>query len=149
MTRSIESLLNLKRWREDEVKNLFAILLKELAIEEEKLAALEIHHDLIAGKLADGSDELVDIEEIRRLQDYSGQLVVRIQQQRTALAAAEQKVEDARGLLKDASQDRKTFEHLDEKIRRTAEEELERKEQIDADERAVTQYGRNRRQDNA
>jgi flagellar export protein FliJ len=149
MSRSIESLLNLKRWREDEVKNLFAILLKELAIEEEKLAALEVHHDLISGKLNEGSEELVDIEEIRRLQDYSGQLVEKIQYQRTSVATAQQRVEDARAVLTEASQDRKTFERLDEKIRQTADDEQERKEQVDADERAVIQYGRNHGQDRA
>lgn len=146
MTRSIESLLNLKRWREDEVKNLFAQLLKELAVEEEKLAALETQHHMISEKLGEGSEDLVSIEEIRKLQEYSEQLVTRIGHQQEAVASRQEKVEAARAILAEAAKDRKTFERLDEKMRETVESMLQRKEQADADERAVTQYGRNREQ---
>lgn len=147
MTRSLESLLNLKRWREDEVKSLFALLLKELAIEEEKLEALEAHHGLISRKLCEGSDEMVDIEDIRRLQQYSEQLVMQIQHQREAVEAQDRKVEDARALLMEVSKERKTYERLDEKMRLALEQEELRKEQTDADERASTQHGRHRGSD--
>lgn len=147
MTRSLESLLNLKRWREDEVKNLFALLLKELAVEEEKLALLETQHALIADKLNEGTEELVDIDEIRKLQEYSDHLVTRIQQQRESVVSRQEKVDTCRALLLEVSQERKTFERLDEKMRESAEFEHQRKEQVDADERAVTQYGRHRGQD--
>lgn len=142
MSTSIRSLLGLKRWKEDELKSLFALLIRELHAEEEKLETLESQHAIIGASHNNGGDELVDIAEIRRMQDYAEHLVLQVRRQRAVIAAKQNQVDEARAFLLDATKERKTFERLDDKQRRDAEQDQQRREQNDADERAVITYGR-------
>jgi len=145
MIRSFESMLNLKRWREDEVKNMLALCIKEHAIEEEKLLKLESQYDFVSRQIGEVSKKTIDIGDIQRLQQYSEQLVIEIQRQRIVVTEHERKVDDARALLLDVSKERKTYERLDEKMKTTHKQQTSRKEQNDADERASTQHGRHER----
>lgn len=147
MSSSIQSLLGLKRWKEDELKNLFSLMNRELRAEEEKLGTIESQYDLISAKLDEGGDELVDIAEIRRIQEYAEHLVLQIRRQKTVIETKQKQVDETRALLMEASAERKTFERLDEKQRQAAEQEQQRKEQNDADERAVISYGRKKDND--
>ncbi len=144
MSTSIQSLLGLKRWKEDELKSLFGLLSKELHAEQETLETLESQHALIGAKLAGGGDELMDIAEIRTTQDYAEHLILQIRRQQSVIAEKQRQVDETRALLLEASKERKTFERLDEKQRQAAEQEKQRKEQNDADERAVITYGQKR-----
>ncbi|HSW63283.1 MAG TPA: flagellar export protein FliJ [Dissulfurispiraceae bacterium] len=142
MSTSIQSLLGLKRWKEDELKSLFALLTKELHAEEEKLNNLESRHAFMGVNIEGGGDELVDIAEIRLVQDYTEHLVLQIRRQQSVIADKQKQVDEARAFLLDAAKERKTFERLDEKQRQAAAQEQQRREQNDADERAVITYGR-------
>ncbi|MBI3593006.1 MAG: flagellar export protein FliJ [Nitrospirae bacterium] len=142
MKTPIESLLNLKRWKEDEAKNQFAILLRELATEEKRLLHLEGQYKSFSKKLENTADELINIDEIRKTNEYLEHLLIRIQRQKEAIAAKETEVEDARKVLADASRDRKIFERLDEKQKDAAEKEFKRREQIGTDEHAITGHQR-------
>lgn len=137
----LESLLNLKIWKEDEAKNRFAVLLKELAVEEKRLSELEGRYGAISKKL-ECTDELVNIDEIKRLNEYLEHLLIRIHQQKKVIAEKERQVEDARKALVEASKEKKIFEKLDERHKTALKKEHKRKEQIGTDEHAVTGYYR-------
>ncbi len=133
--------MNLKIWKEDEAKNRFATLLKELAVEEKKLGELEARYS-VTGRKLQCTDELVNIDEIKRLNEYLEHLLIRIHQQKRVIAEKERQVEDARKALVEASKEKKIFEKLDERHKSTLKKEHKRKEQIGIDEHAVTGHHR-------
>ncbi len=141
MRTPLESLLNLKIWKEDEAKNRFAIFLKELAAEERRLHELEDQYSS-TGKRLECTDELVNIDKIKRLNEYLEHLLIRIHQQKKVIAERERQVEDARKALVDASKEKKIFEKLDERHKSALKKEHKRKEQIGTDEHAVTGHHR-------
>ncbi len=67
---AIESLLNLKRWNEDEAKQRFAFMLGELVEEEKRLLGLEEHYKETEKKFESATNELIDISEIKKLNEY-------------------------------------------------------------------------------
>lgn len=141
----LESLLNLKIWKEDEAKNRFAVLLKELATEERRLCELEDRYSSTGKELAiktEDTDELVNIDEIKRLNEYLEHLLIRIHRQKKVIAEKERQVEDARKALVEASKEKKIFEKLDERHKFALKKEHKRKEQIGIDEHAVTGHHR-------
>lgn len=144
MRTPIESLLSLKRWKEDEAKNHFVILLKELAIEEKRLYDFEEQYNFIIKRLQCNAGEFVNIDEIRKLNQYLEHLLIRIQNQRNVIAEKERQVEAARKHLIEASKEKKIFEKLDEKQKTAAKKEFQRKEQVRTDESAVTGHNRKR-----
>ncbi|MBF0558951.1 MAG: flagellar export protein FliJ [Nitrospirae bacterium] len=139
---TIESLLNLKRWSEDEAKNLFALRLKELAVEEKRLADMEEQYRDIDCRFEAASSELIDVDEIKKLNEYLGHLLVRIRRQREVIILKETLVEEARKMLQEASKEKKTFEKLDEKQKRHLREAAMKKEQIGTDEHAGVRHAR-------
>jgi len=138
----LESLLNIKRWKEDEAKNLFAIRLKNLTVEEKCLRDLEEQYDSISKRLGFDIDELINIEEIKKLGEYLELLLIKIHHQEKVIVEKERELEDARRLLSDASKEKKTFERLDEKHKTAIDKEFRRKEQIRTDEHAGTGHYR-------
>lgn len=140
----LESLLNLKIWKEDEAKNRFAVLLKELATEERRLNELEDQYSS-TGKKLECTDEMVNIDEIKRLNEYLEHLLIRIHHQKRIIAEKERQVEEARKALVEASKEKKIFEKLDERHKSALKKEHKRKEQIGTDEHAVTGYHRRKR----
>ena len=139
---TIKSLLGLKKWKEDETKNRFAALLKELAHEERLLADMEDQFRCIGKRLDYGTDEMVNIDEVKRLNEYLGHLLSKINRQKETIAGKERQVEEARNALVDATKERKVFERLDEKRQAAFEKEIRRKEQIGIDEHAITGHTR-------
>ncbi|HBR17171.1 MAG TPA: flagellar export protein FliJ [Deltaproteobacteria bacterium] len=142
MKTPIESLLNIKRWHEDEAKNFFAVLLKELAVEEKQLLNFEHQYNTTSKKLECSSDELVNISEFMKLNEYLEQLLVKIHHQMKVIAEKERLVELARRALIEATKEKKVFEKLDEKHKDLIKAEFRRKEQIGTDEHAVTGHNR-------
>lgn len=139
---TIESLLNLKRWNEDEAKQLFALRLKELAVEEKRFLDLEEQYRDTDRKFEAASNELIDVDEIRRLTEFLGHMLVRIRRQKEVISAKEMRVEEARKMLQEASKEKQTFEKLDKKQKNKIREEVLRKEQIGTDEHAGIRHGR-------
>ena len=142
MRTPIKSLLNIKRWREDEAKSRFAVLLRELAAEEKRLFDLEEEVTGVGKKMECDMDELVDVEEIKRLNDYMERVLLEIHKQRRVVSDKVKHVEIARNALAEASKEKRTFEKLDEKNKAALKKEFERKEQIGTDEHAVTGHNR-------
>lgn len=141
---ALKSLLNIKRWKEDEAKNYFAALLKELADEEKRLLKMEQQFKSVSSRLDFNSEELIDIDEVKRLNEYLGHLSGRIGHQKEVISRKERAVEDARNLLVEATKDKRIFEKLDEKQRARLEKGVRKKEQNESDEQTVTRHGRRR-----
>jgi flagellar FliJ protein len=139
---AIESLLYLKRWNEEQAKQQFAIFLKELAAEEKRLLGLEEQFKNAGRKFDAASNELIEIDELRRLSRYLELLVDRIRHQKDVIVLKELQVEEARKALQEASKEKKTFEKLDEKQKDLLTREVKRKEQIRTDETAVIRHAR-------
>lgn len=144
MATPLESLLNLKRWEEDEAKNRFAILLKELAVEEGVLLDLEENYSGMSEKIKAGRDMPTTIGEIKRQREFLGFLLERINGQEEVIRQKGLLVEAARQLLAEVAKERKTFERLDEKRKESSRKEAERKEQIVTDEHASSGHQRNK-----
>ncbi len=142
MSAAIQSLLNLKKWKEDEAKNRFALLLRELDTEEKRLLRLEDKFDSIRKRYECTTDELINIGEIKKLNEYLEHVIAKIEHQKKTITEKEKQVETARNVFVAATKDRKIFERLDEKQRAVLEKEQRRKEQIGTDEHAVTRYKR-------
>ena len=64
MKTPVASLLSLKRWEEDEAKNIFAALLKSLDLEEKLLHEFESMHLKICETLRLKSNEFINIDNI-------------------------------------------------------------------------------------
>lgn len=139
---AIESLLNLKRWSEDEAKQRFSLVLKELDVEEKRLLGLEEQYMQAGRKFESASNELIDIAEIRRLNYYLENVLAKIRRQRKVIELKEIQVETARKALQEASKEKKTFEKLDEKQKSALRKEVKRKEQIGTDEHAGIRHAR-------
>ncbi len=141
---AIESLLNLKRWSEDEAKQRFALVLKELDVEEKRLLGLEEQYMHASRKFESASNELIDIAEIRRLNYYLENVLARIRRQRKVIELKEIQVDTTRKALQEASKEKKTFEKLDEKQKSALRKEVKRKEQIGTDEHAGIRHARSK-----
>jgi flagellar FliJ protein len=145
MRTPIESLLNIKRWKEDEAKNLFANRLKKLTVEEKRLRDLEEQYDSVSKRLGSNTDELINIDEIKKLGEYLELLLIKIHRQEKVIVDKERELEDARRLLTDASKEKKIFERLDEKQKTAIGKEFRRKEQIRTDEHAGAGHHRKKK----
>lgn len=143
MRTPLQSLMNLKKWKEDEAKNAFALLLKELDAEEKRLARLEAQFAALSARF-ERTDELLDIGELTKLNEFMDHLVITIRRQQQIVAEKERQAETARLALVEASKDRKIFERLNEKQKALSMKESKRKEQIGTDEHAVTGHTRQR-----
>lgn len=142
MSTPVESLLNIKRWSEDEAKNRFALALKELAVAEERLLYLQTQCEEIGQKLMCVNGEPVTMAELARMNDYRQGLFVKIELQHEVITENERLVERARLFLAEASKERKTFERLNDKQKEARDKEARRVEQIVSDEHAVTGHTR-------
>lgn len=142
MSTPVESLLNIRKWNEDEAKNRFALALKELAVAEERLMYLEGRFEETGRKLMCSDGEPVIMDELVRLNESREILFLKIAEQKAVVAGKESAVESARALLEEATMERKIFERLDEKQKAERAREARRMEQIGTDEHAVTGHTR-------
>ncbi len=144
MRTTFESLLNLKRWNEDEAKNRVALRIRELTAEEHRLVHIEKQYQAYQQKAGVLLDGFIDIDEMRKVHDHLDHLVVRIRQQKSVIEDRKRRLEEARKSLLEASKERKIFERLDEKERLAMERGLLKDEQRRTDEYVVSGYKRNR-----
>ncbi|MCL4493006.1 MAG: flagellar export protein FliJ, partial [Nitrospirae bacterium] len=117
MSGAIKSLLSIKKWKEDEAKNMFAVFIKELDTEEKRLLSLEEQFQATRQRLECSINELININELKRLNEYLDHVLAKIERQKKEVVEKEKQVEEARNVLVDATKDRKIFEKLDEKQR--------------------------------
>ncbi|MFO0752730.1 MAG: flagellar export protein FliJ [Thermodesulfovibrionales bacterium] len=141
MSTPVESLLNIRRWKEDEAKNRFALLLRDLAAAEEQLLSLEGRFEELRRRF-DCCGELLSIEEVQSMSEHVDRLIATLENQKRVVAEKQHMVEAARSALAEATRERKIFERLDEKQKEAREREHRRKEQIRLDEHAATGHTR-------
>lgn len=140
MSAIIESLLKIKRWSEDDAKNKFALLLKELALEEHRLADLEQQYKGVVLRIKSEARMEIDIDKLKKMHEYSEHMLNMIQIQKNVVAVKESDVEIARKILAEATKDKKVFEKLDEKQKNAEKTEYKKNEQKRTDEHAASKF---------
>ncbi|MCE5312807.1 MAG: flagellar export protein FliJ [Nitrospiraceae bacterium] len=140
MSAIIESLLKIKRWTEDDAKNKFAQLLKELSVEEHRLADLEHQYKGLVLKIKSEARMEIDIDKLKKMHEYSEHMLNRIQMQKNVVAVKESDVDLARKILAEATKDKKVFEKLDEKHKTAVKAEHKKIEQHRTDEHAASKF---------
>lgn len=143
MSTPVESLLNIRRWKEDEARNRFALSLRDLAAAEDHLLSLEGRFEGLRQRF-DCCGEVFPIEKMQDMSKGVDCLIVAIDTQKKVVAEKQRLVEAARSAFVEAARERKIFQRLDEKQRAAREKEHRRKEQIRMDEHAVTGHTRKR-----
>lgn len=140
MSAIIESLLKIKRWSEDDAKNKFALILKELFVEEQRLADLEHQYKGVVTKIKSEARMEIEIDKLKKMHEYSEHMLNMIKMQKRVVAAKEADVEIARKILSEATKDKKVFEKLDEKHKNAEKSEYKKNEQKRTDEHAVSKF---------
>ncbi|HIJ60038.1 MAG TPA: hypothetical protein HPP56_05420 [Nitrospirae bacterium] len=143
MPSTIENLLNLKIWKEDEAKNRFALSLKDLATEEEILKnykdkLLEIEDDF--KKYNEGSIDLSKIKDVMAHQEY---LIRKIAEIKKNILKKEEIVERHRLELVEATKEKRIFHRLFDKQKEQELKKQQRLEQIITDESASVRFTAN------
>jgi flagellar FliJ protein len=140
MSTAVESLLTLKRWREDEAKDAFALALKELAVEEDRLVGLEDALRVVEREFKRYSEHDTDIETIKRALEYQTGVLRQIESQRLLIQQKQEFVEKARLELVEATREKRIFERLLERQKEAEAKELLKREQIQSDESASIRF---------
>jgi flagellar export protein FliJ len=146
MKNPLENLISLKRWEEDEAKNLFVLAKRELEEEEARLDSLEDNFKGMREAIKGSDNKTATIDEIRQRQQHIEHLVCLLQLQKDAVAIAGKRLEEATRIMAEASMERKVFEKVDERHKEAEKYELHKKEERDIDEHAVMRYKKNGRQ---
>jgi flagellar export protein FliJ len=140
MKTPLENLLSLKRWEEDEAKNLFATAKNELDLEEKRLAVLEENFNILREKMQYSEKRAVTIDEIKKMNEHMEHLFALLQRQKDAICASIKRLDEAMKILAEAAKERKTYETVDERHKEVERHELKKKEQKGIDEHAVMRY---------
>ena len=140
MKTPLENLLSLKRWEEDEAKNLVAWAKKELDLEEKRLAGLEENFSLLREKMQYSEKGAVTIDEIKKMNEHMEHLFGLLQRQKDTIVESEKRLNEAMNILAEAAKERKTYETVDERHKEAEKHELKKKEQKGIDEHAVIRY---------
>ena len=140
MKTPLENLLSLKRWEEDEAKNLYALARKELDDEEKRLAGLEGNFKVLRVKMQYPEKGAVAIDEIKKMNVHLEHLLGLLQRQKDMVAASEKRLNEAMNILTEAAKQRKTYEKVDERHKDAETQELKKKERKGMDEHASMRY---------
>jgi flagellar export protein FliJ len=143
MKNPLENLLSLKRWEEDEAKNLFVLAKRELEDEEARLESLEENFRKICESIKEKENKAATIDEIRQRQHHIEHLLALLQLQKDAVATGIKRLEEATRIMSEASMERKIFEKVDDRHKEAEKYELHKKEERDIDEHAVMRYKKN------
>jgi flagellar export protein FliJ len=143
MKNPLESLLSLKRWEEDEAKNLFVLAKKELEEGETCLESLERNFKAIREGIKENENKSVTIDEIRQRQQHIEHLVALLQLQKDVVAIGIKRLEEATRIMAGASMERKIFEKVDDRHKEVERHEMYKKEEKDINEHAVMRYKKN------
>lgn len=142
MASTTENLLVLKRWAEDEAKNVFAQALKTLSAEEDILKSLEDRLESLKQDFYKLSQKDTDISVVRDLWEYQDYLVNQISVQKGIVLDKGHAVEEARKKLVEATKERKVFERLLEKERLQRQKQQERLERMQIEESTSVRFQR-------
>ncbi len=143
MTTPLENLLSLKRWEEDEAKELFATAKRDLDFEEGRLVVLEGNFSALRDKMKLSEKEPVTIDEIRKMNEHMEHLFGLLQRQKESVAASSRRLDEAMKILAEAAKQRKTYETVHEKHKEAERREHKKQEQKGIDEHAVMRYKKN------
>jgi flagellar export protein FliJ len=144
MKSPIESLLTLRRWEEDEARNLFVLAKKELVGEEERLAKLERDFAALREGMEERSKAASSIDEIRQAQQCFDHLMLLLKLQRDSVAKSAMKLEEAARVMAAAAMERKKFEKVDDRQKQARRREVGKREERNIDEHAVLRYKKDR-----
>ncbi len=142
MKTPLENLLSLKRWEEDEAKNLFAVARKDLDEHEKRLAQLEDNFRVLRERMQYADEGAVTIDEIQKLNWHMEHLLALLQSQKVSVAASEKRLDEAMRILAEAATERKTYEKVDERHKDAERGEMKKKEQRGIDEHAVMRHNK-------
>jgi flagellar export protein FliJ len=140
MKTPLENMLSLKRWEEDEAKNLFATAKRDLENEEGRLAALEGDFSSLREKMRYSEKEAVTIDEIKKMNGHMEHMFGVLQRQKESVASSAKRLDEAMNILAEAAKQRKTYETVDERHKEVEKQELKKKEQKGMDEHAGMRY---------
>ncbi len=140
MKTPLESLLSLKRWEEDEAKNLFAIARKDVDEQEKRLAHLEDNFRVLREKMQYPEKGAVTIDEIQKMNEHMDHLFGLLQSQKASVDASRKRLDEAMKIMAEAAKERKTYEKVDERHKEAERGELKKKEQRGMDEHAVMRH---------
>lgn len=138
----MQSILNIKSKLEDQEKNNYGIAKAILMEEEHKLMELIERKDIYEFQLTDAMSSILDLPNIRRLQDAIESMKQLIKQQRKAVLKAEQAVDLAMQKLNKAMIERKTHDKLREQALEGYLKEYVSEEMKEIDELVSFQYGK-------
>jgi flagellar export protein FliJ len=140
MKTPLESMLSIKRWEEDEAKNLFAVAKKDLDEREERLANLEDNFRVLREKTRNSGKDAVRIDEIQKQNGHMEHLFKLLQSQKASVEASKKRLDETMQILAEAAKERKTYEKVDERHKETELGEMKKKEQRGIDEHAVMRH---------
>jgi len=140
MKTPLESLLSLKKWEEDEAKNLFALARKELDEQEQRLSELEEKFGALRKRMSCLENEAVTIDEIQKLNGQMEHLFKLLERQKATVEAGKFRMDEAMKILSEASKECKTYEKVNEKHREFERREVKKGEQKGMDEHAVIRH---------
>ena len=144
MNNPLESVLSLKRWEEDEAKNLFAMARKDLDQEEMRLEVLEKNFRSFNEKIRIGGNKVSTIDEMKQAQIHMDHILRLLQRQKELVAISRKRLDDAAKIMTVASKERKIFEKVDERHKAAERHDTKKKEERVIDEHAVQRYKRPR-----
>ena len=138
----MENILEVKRKLEDQAKSVYASALAVLDEEQQRLSCLEQQREGYKEQLASMMVALLNIEQIRTLEDAVEVMKYRIHEQMVRVQDAQIKAERARQTLQAAMVERKTYEKLKEKAFEEFKLELNAQEKKEVDELVSYTYSR-------
>jgi len=132
-----ESVLRHRQMIEDQAQRKLADLLARRGEMVDELSQMQGDISTSKRQLASGLVGKVDVQQIGRFANYSGQVTLRAQTLVRQVAAFDRQVEEARGELLKATQNRRALELLREKHHRKWQQQQERRETAELDEVAM------------
>ena len=137
----MQNILNLKYKLEEQAKIEFSLAAGRLAEEEKKLAELKNRRFYYELKLKEAMKDVLDIRNIKSLEEAVEVMKFRIKVQTVAVNDAKLHLEKARRNLNRAMSDRKTYEKLRENAFEEFKKEINDQEKKEIDELVSYKYG--------
>lgn len=146
---SLESVLDLKRRREEALLEELAKRVRSANAAEEALKELREQRRRAQAEWRKLLRGRIEVEKVRSAQDYVAWLDGRIERQRTVVQRLQDEVRLCRQQVVAASQERKALERLRERQWEAHQREYRREEQAFLDELATQGYARQEKQEQA
>jgi flagellar export protein FliJ len=140
MKNPLESVLTIKRWEEDEAKQLLGDARRALTLEEQCLMHLQEHFGLMQERGTAMERKGVAIDTLFQLQKHLEHLTAQVRHQKTVVAEKQRLLDEAMRILAETAKERKVFEKVDERQKKAERDAKLKQEQKGMDEHAVTRY---------